>query len=108
MKGQTANTWFELMGRGLDKMMGAAMRKPEGLKAKMEEMATIGDSAKSPAVPKYATAPEKAWDSPEECAEALKNLEIPVGYCFGSEDPLSTEGRGFVRGDLRLQEAVCF
>ncbi len=88
VKGQSANTWFELMGQGIDKMMGVAMRKPEGLKAKMEEMATIGDSAQSPAVPKYASAPEKVWDSIEECDEALKNLTVPVGYCFGTEDPL--------------------
>lgn len=88
VKGQSANTWFELMGQGLDKMMSVAMRKPEGLKAKMEEMSTIGDSASSPAVPKYASAPEKAWDSLEECDEALKSLTVPVGYCFGSEDPL--------------------
>ena len=69
-------------------MMSVAMRKPEGLKAKMEEMAAIGDSAQSPAVPKYASAPEKIWDSVEECDEALKSLTVPVGYCFGTIDPL--------------------
>lgn len=24
----------------------------------------------------------------EECDEALKNLTVPVGYCFGTIDPL--------------------
>ena len=76
------------MGQGVEKMMSVAMRKPEGPKAKMEEMAAIGDIAQSPAVPKYASAPEEIWDSVGECDEALKSPTVPVGYCFGTIDPL--------------------
>ena len=64
IKGQTSNTWFEAMSKGLDTMMSMALRKPKsGLPKKMEEMASIGDSAQSPIVPLYAAAPEKIWNS---------------------------------------------
>lgn len=90
LKGQNANSWFSLMGSGdLSAMMSAALRKPEsGLPKKMEEMKSIGTSANSPAVPKYACAPEKIWDSLEECERDLRAATVPVGYMFGSEDPL--------------------
>lgn len=90
LKGQTANSWFELMrGNDTSKMMAAALRKPEeGLPKKMEEMASIGNSASSPAVPKYAACPEKMWDSLEECEQALRTATVPVGFLFGSDDPL--------------------
>ena len=89
IKGQTSNTWFEAMSKGLDTMMSMALRKPKsGLPKKMEEMASIGDSAQSPIVPLYAAAPEKIWNSIEECDEFLKNMTIPVGYCFANDDPV--------------------
>lgn len=93
LKGQNANTWFELMdGTDTSKMMHAALRKPEeGLPKKMAEMTAIGNNTSNPAVPKYAAAPERLWDSVEECEEALKNATVPVGYVFGSEDPLMTD-----------------
>lgn len=86
---QNSNKWFELLnGDDTTKMMAAAMRKPEGLKAKMEEMASIGSSATSPAIPQYAAAPEKIWSTLEECRKTLKNMTVPVGYMFGTIDPL--------------------
>ena len=89
VKGQTSNTWFESMSKGMDTMMNMALRKPKsGLPKKMEEMASIGDSANSPAVPLYAACPEKIWPNIEECDQFLKNMTIPVGYCFGTDDPL--------------------
>ena len=70
-------------------MMSMALRKPKsGLPKKMEEMASIGDSAQSPIVPLYAAAPEKIWNSIEECDEFLKNMTIPVGYFFANDDPV--------------------
>ena len=93
LKGQTSNTWFELMsGNDTSKMMAAAMRKVEtGLPKKMAEMKSIGNSASSPAVPLYASAPEKMWDSLEDCERDLLNAKVPVGYMFGSEDPLMND-----------------
>ena len=89
IKGQTSNTWFESMAKGMDVMMSMALRKPKtGVPKKMEEMASIGDSAQSPAVPLYAAAPEKVWDSLEECDDALRHMTVPVGYCFSNDDPL--------------------
>lgn len=95
LKGQSANTWFELMrGNDTSKMMQVAMRKPEtGLPKKKEEMASIGTSASSPAVPLYAASPEKLWDSIEDCERDLRNATVPVGFIFGSEDPLMTDYR---------------
>ena len=93
LKGQSANTWFELMkGNDTSMMMAAAMRNVEtGLPKKMEEMKSIGNSASSPAVPQYAAAPEKLWDSLEECEHDLLNATVPVGYVFGAEDPLMND-----------------
>lgn len=89
LRGQNSNKWFELLqGTDTTRMMAAAMRKPEGLKAKMEEMASIGDSATSPAIPQYAAASEKLWPTLEACDEALKNMTVPVAYMFGTTDPL--------------------
>lgn len=95
LKGQSANTWFELMqGGDTTRMMQVAMRKPEtGLPKKMEEMKSIGSSASSPAVPLYAACPEKIWDNLDECEHDLRNATVPVGFVFGSEDPLMTDYR---------------
>ena len=89
VKGQTSNIWLDSMTKGMDVMMAMALRKPKtGLPKKMEEMASIGDSAQSPAVPLYGSSPEKVWDSIEECDYALKNMTVPVGYCFSNDDPV--------------------
>ncbi|MBQ7477513.1 MAG: alpha/beta hydrolase [Selenomonadaceae bacterium] len=89
VKGQNSNRWFELLSGGdATEMMRAAMRKPEGVKAKMAEMAAIGNNVTNPAVPQYAGSPETVWDSIEECEKALKEVTVPVGYLFGTEDPL--------------------
>lgn len=95
LKGQSANTWFELMqGGDPTRMMQVAMRKPEtGLPKKMEEMKSIGSGASSPAVPLYAACPEKIWDSLDDCERDLRNATVPVGFVFGSEDPLMTDYR---------------
>ena len=90
LKPQTSNKWFNLMkGNDTSAMMAAALRKPEeGLPKKMDEMASIGNSASSPAIPIYAASSEKIWDSLQECEKDLKNAKVPVGFMFGSEDPL--------------------
>ncbi|MBQ7497721.1 MAG: alpha/beta hydrolase [Selenomonas sp.] len=89
VKEQNSHRWFELLaGNDATAMMRVAMRKPEGVKAKMEEMAVIGNNVTNPAVPEYAASPERIWDSKEECASALQEVSVPVGYLFGSEDPL--------------------
>ena len=78
LKGQTSNTWFELLnGNDSAKMMA--------------EMAAIGDNVSSPAVPQYAAAPEKIWDTLEDCERDLRNAAVPIGYVFGSEDPLMND-----------------
>ena len=56
---------------------------------KMEEMAALGPGGAShPAIFKYGSEPQQAWDSLEECERDLKNITVPIGYLFGSEDPL--------------------
>ena len=49
----------------------------------------FGDAANKPEFQKYAPAPELIWDSLEDCDKALKNMTVPVGYCFGTQDPVS-------------------
>lgn len=89
LAGQSSNHWLEMMNGGdTTKMMEAAMRKPEGLKKKMEEMQALGGNVSSPAVPKYASSPEKIWPSLEECENDLRNTEVKVGFLFGTDDPL--------------------
>ena len=93
LKGQDGNSWFDLLnGNDSKKMMAAALRKPEeGLPKKMAEMAAIGNNVSSPAIPQYAAASEKLWDSLEDCERDLKNATVPIGYMFGSEDPLMND-----------------
>ena len=68
------------------------MRNVEtGLPKKMAEMKSIGNSASSPAEPLYASAPDKIWDSLEQCENDLRNAIVPVGFMFGSEDPLMAD-----------------
>lgn len=93
LKGQTSNTWFELMqGSDTSKMMAAALRKPEeGLPKKMAELKALGGNVSSPAVPQYAAASEKIWDTLDDCERDLMNATVPIGYVFGSEDPLMND-----------------
>ena len=63
----------------------------EGLPKKMAELKALGGNVTSPAVPQYAAAPEKLWDSLEECERDLQNATIHIGYVFGSEDPLMND-----------------
>ena len=90
LKGTDGRTWLNpLNGDDSSKMMAAAMRNVEtGLPKKMAEMAALGGNVSNPAVEEYAAASERLWDSLEECEDALKNTTVPVGYLFGSEDPL--------------------
>lgn len=87
-KPQNDNSWFDLLTqKDLTAMMRAALRKPEtGTKLKMEEMATVGKVDAS-IIPKYAAdfVPH-IWASIEECIDALKNMTVPIGYLFGTED----------------------
>ena len=92
LRKQNSRKWFDLLdGEDPTKMMAVAMRKPEGLKAKMEEIAALGGGAPNPAIEEYATSPEKIWATQEACKEALENMSIPVGYMFGTIDPLFEE-----------------
>lgn len=91
IKEQNSNTWFELAeGEDLSKMMAAALRKPKsGTKKKMDEMTSLGTAIKyQPIIEEYAASPESIWDSKDEAAEALLNVDIPIGYMFANEDPV--------------------
>ena len=93
LKGQDSDSWFEMARQGdIPKMMASAIRKPEtGLPKKMAEAASIGNAATGPAIPKYAAHPEKIWDSLDECERDLRNATVPIGYMFGSDDPLMND-----------------
>ena len=52
----------------------------------MDEMASVG-KIDATIIPKYAVNfAENIWSSTEECIDNLKNIEIPVGYLFGTDD----------------------
>ncbi|MBP2634012.1 MAG: hypothetical protein H6Q70_4640 [Firmicutes bacterium] len=86
---QNSANWYKLLsGNDTTEMMRVAMRKPEGLKSKMEEMATIGDNASGPVLALYAASPEKVWPDRESCTKALQEIMIPIAYLFGTDDPL--------------------
>lgn len=84
------NSWFSLMeGGNPQKMMVAALRKPEeGVAKKMEELQALGPVVLSPEIEAYGASAERIWDSAEDVKDALHNNSIPVGFCFGSEDPV--------------------
>ena len=89
VKGQTSNTWFNGAKEGIEHMMGMGMRKQRtGIPKKIAEVRSIGANAMSPEFQKYAPSPELIWDSLEECDQTLKNMTVPVGYCFGTDDPV--------------------
>lgn len=94
VKPQNSHKWQDLLQDGdTTEMMRVALRYPEsGLKKKMEEMAALGPGGLSPEVGritfKYASEPQKQWDSLEECEQTLRTTDVPIGYLFGSEDPL--------------------
>ncbi len=90
LKGQNSNKWFELQS-DLKAMMASAIRNVEtGLPKKMEEANVFSEADKANfwAINTYAASPEKIWDSIEECENNLKTTNIPVGFLFGSDDPL--------------------
>lgn len=93
LKPDNSHTWVNLLeGHDLTKMMHAALRFPEeGLPKKMAEMKQLGGDATNPAIFEYASEPQKLWDSPEECEADLKAGKLPIGYMFGSEDPLMAD-----------------
>lgn len=82
--------WTSLLkDKNLPKLMGTALRKPEeGIKKKMAEVAALGPVALSPEIEEYGGYPERIWESVEDLDYSLKNMTVPVGYCFGSFDPL--------------------
>ena len=113
-----------LQGSDTTEMMRVALRKPEeGLPKKMEEVASIGPNAGGFEVMTYGGAPELLWDNNVEAIEHdLRNATVPVGYLFGSIDPLFndyydsnmrlwdlTRGSHFtiLQGECHLMELDC-
>ena len=86
-KKQNSNKFFEVAkNEGVDGLLKATIRKPDGIQIKIAEMATVGQ-VEATIIPKYAVNfTENIWDSVEDCVENLKNIEIPIGYLFGSDD----------------------
>nr|WP_310783491.1 hypothetical protein [uncultured Alistipes sp.] len=82
--------WTSLLACGdVKKLMANALRDPEGgLQKKMEEMASLGGSATSPEIMIYGGYPELLWNNSDALKDTLHNMTVPVGYCFGSSDPL--------------------
>ena len=86
-----SNKWTELLTSGnMKEMMAVAMKNVEsGLKKKMEEMKCIGPNAGGEATMKYGGYPEMIWDNDiKTMEEDLRNATVPIGYLFGSDDPL--------------------
>ena len=129
VKPQNSNNFLSL-DDGVEAFMARGIRKvEEGLAKKMEEAAAIGvnDSPASAAkqqaiISTYAAAPEKIWDSLEDCAATLQNMTVPVCFLFGSEDDFffdhldsnlwamrNTRGSRsiFLQGEYHLMELDC-
>lgn len=87
---EQGDRWMSLMkSQDVKKLVSIALRKPEeGLKKKMEELASLGNCELSPSIADYAEHPERIWSSSEDLDNTLKNMTVPIGYCFGSTDPL--------------------
>ncbi len=132
VKGQNSSKWFDTQNGGdIKAMMAAGIRKVEaGLPKKMAEAQALGlgqPGGVDPAVMKtavqdYAAHPEKIWPTVEACDQALQNMMVPVGYLFGTEDPLFEDfydsnmyaifhTRGskttFLQGECHLMEIDC-
>ena len=86
-KKPNSNKFFEVFKeKGVIGMLEAGLRKPEGIKAKLDEMKFAGKVDPS-AVPKYAVNfAEHIWSSIDECIETLRNMTIPVEYLFETDD----------------------
>ena len=130
VKEQNSNNFFSLED-GVEAFMARGIRKvEEGLAKKMEEAAAIGMNKNDPAtaaktqsiIQTYASAPEMIWGSKEACAEGLKNMTVPVGFLFGTEDEFfddhfdsnmwairNTRGSRtiFLQGEHHLMELDC-
>lgn len=93
VKAQNSNKWFDLMGgNDTTAMMKAALRKPEeGLKAKMEEMNSLGKIDLSYVLIYASDFAKYIWKNEAECIETLKNVEVPICYMFGTEDPFFSD-----------------
>lgn len=85
---QNSNQWFDVLkNEGVEAMLSAAMRNPkEGTPAKMEEVAASG-TVDTRIIAEYAGNFAKyLWASKKDCVQALADMEIPIGYLFGTED----------------------
>lgn len=97
LKPKNSRSWEDLLeDNDTTKMMSAALRYPEtGLKKKMEEMASLGKDGVNPQANtitfEYACEPQKLWDSLEDCEKDLRSTNVPIGFLFGSEDPLMAD-----------------
>jgi pimeloyl-ACP methyl ester carboxylesterase len=86
---QNSNQWFDLKKEGPISLLSRAMKKQELIPIKLEELNTLGsDKMSTPGIEEYVAAPEKIWDSIEECEETLKNVTTPVCLMFGTDDIL--------------------
>lgn len=92
LKPQVSNKWVELLSGGdASKMMAAAIRKPEGLALKMEELKSVGKIEADGALLTYGGFPERIWESIEACERDLRQTKVRVGFLFGTDDPLYTD-----------------
>lgn len=87
--------WMTLLTGGkAQEAMRVALRKPEeGLKKKMEELAALGNVSSNPEAGIQAEQSSLIWDNADEVKQTLENINIPVCYLFGTEDPLFNDWR---------------
>ncbi|ORX86498.1 alpha/beta-hydrolase [Anaeromyces robustus] len=89
---QNSNVWMEASQNGkMQELLKMSIRNIEsGLKKKQEELKCLGPNLEdTKALMKYMGFPEILWDNDIETMEyALKTTNVPIGYLFGSEDPL--------------------
>lgn len=87
---RTSNLWNELPK---PELMQRSMRKQENLPLKLAEVKTLGagggpEAGESSEVGSYGDAPERIWDSLEECEADMKAVKTPILFLFGTDDVL--------------------
>lgn len=103
-KPANSKVWIDSLSCGNpQKMIMLSIRNIEsGLKKKQEEMASLGPTGADPAALFYGGFPEKLWDNDiAAIEETLKNTTVPIGYLFGSDDPLFSD---FHDANIRLPQ----
>lgn len=85
-----STVWPDLLKSGdNESAMRMGLRFPEsGLKKKMEELASLGETKENPVATLQSGYPELMFDGADDVKHLLATTDVPIQYLFGTEDPL--------------------